>query len=494
MANEEEGEGVTHAGVNERWPKTVRLEAAAVCDWRRAFAPGALLVRVEGPRKLRVLEVGTPGDVAKHPANAGASVERHPEAVLMPGLVNAHAHLDLTHIGPRRFEVEKGFGGFVDVVRRERRTEPAEIAASVRLGVEKCLASGVVAVGDIAGAVRGRASAAGVEALAGAALGGVSYIEFFAIGKGEEAGMEGMKAALAGVDVERGVWRKVGISPHAANTVSRRGFGLAKEIAGQKGVRIATHVAETLAEREFIAQGTGAHRRFLEELGLWRPEMLEEIGRGLSPVAHTLAALGVEEAGDAYDCTFVHVNDCSDADLEVMARSGVSVVYCPHASEYFGAAGVFGPHRYREMMEAGVTVALGTDSVINQPRGELSILAEMGLLYRRDGVDAATLLAMGTVNGAEALGMMRGAFEFGAGGDRGEALPDGRATDGGDEALPEGRATEGRETVGGRLAGLVAAGVDSEARRKHPDWHPLRWVLEREHPMAELLYIGTDYC
>jgi cytosine/adenosine deaminase-related metal-dependent hydrolase len=438
----------------------VRLEAAAVCDWRQGFMPGALLIEVEAPRKLRVLAVGRPEEVARHPASAAARLERHPDGVLIPGLVNAHAHLDLTHIGPRPFEAEKGFGGFVDLVRRERATEAQEIAASVRLGVEKSLAAGVVAVGDIAGAVRGKACTAAVEALADRGLGARSYLEFFAIGKGEAAGLAGIMQAVW--EIEEGkqagkTYPKIGLSPHATNTVSSRGYEMAAAMADSRGFAIATHVGETMAEREFIAKGTGPQRRFLEELGLWSDDMLRDIGQGRSPVAHASRALS---GFRGLPSIFVHVNDCSDNDQRLLAGAKHAVAYCPHASEYFGAPAVFGPHRYQEMLDQEINVALGTDSVINQPRGELSILAEMGLLHRRDGADVAKLLKMGTEQGALALGLLPQVFEF----------------------------------RGGALAGVVAAAADPEIRRKHPDWHPLRWVLGAEYPKAELLYIGTDYC
>lgn len=456
---------VTHPGVNLLWPRVVRLEAPAVCDWRQVFTPGALLIQVEGPRTLRVLAVGCPEEVERHPAAAKATLERHPEGVLIPGLVNAHAHLDLTHIGPRRLDVEKGFGGFVDLVRHERRTDPQEIAASVRLGVEKCLAAGVVAVGDIAGAVRGRADVAAAEAMADTGIVGVSFLEFFAIGNGEEGGLSGLVRAVCGVDTGLDVERrfpKIGISPHATNTVSSRAYEAAAMLADRRGLRLATHVGETLEEREFVTHARGPQRGFLEQLGLWNDAMLGDIGRGRSPVEHASRALS---GFRGVPTIFIHVNDCADADIYLLAKAGHSVAYCPHASEYFGATAAFGPHRYLKMLSEEINVALGTDSVINQPRGELSILAEMGLLHRRDGTDAATLLAMGTVNGADALGLSREAFEF----QEGSPLAGVVAVQG---ALPHGRATD----------------------RNPPDWNPLGWVLGAESPRTELLYIGTDYC
>ena len=123
------------------------------------------------------------------------------------------------------------------------------------------------------------------------------------------------------------------------------------------------------------------------------------------------ALVGVLAAGRF---TVAHVNDADDGAIETLARTGASVVYCPRASAYFGAPGHFGPHRYREMLDAEIPVALGTDSAVNlpEPLTSLGVLEEMRLLHARDGTAAATLLRMGTVHGATALGLPREEFIF----------------------------------------------------------------------------------
>jgi len=120
------------------------------------------------------------------------------------------------------------------------------------------------------------------------------------------------------------------------------------------------------------------------------------------------------------------VNDADDAAIGMLACTRTTVAYCPRASDYFGATRSFGPHRYREMISAGINVALGTDSLVNLPtaaalaaNGGMSILDEMRYLYRRDHTDPVTLLKMGTLNGAQALGLNPWLFRFegnGAGG------------------------------------------------------------------------------
>jgi cytosine/adenosine deaminase-related metal-dependent hydrolase len=177
----------------------------------------------------------------------------------------------------------------------------------------------------------------------------------------------------------------------------------AARLGAERGLPLATHLAETVEEREFVAHGTGPQREMLERLGVWDNAALEHVGKGNHPVQHLAGVLGMARFVAA------HVNDADDAAIETLARTGTVVAYCPRASAYFGAERPFGPHRYREMMEAGVVVALGTDSIVNLPEAAvmegISVLDEMRFLHRRDGTDPRLLVRMGTVNGAGALGI-----------------------------------------------------------------------------------------
>lgn len=431
-----------------------RLDAGAIIDAAgTCFAPASLLLEIHppvgpdgpsgraereaagGPRpavgdetslrppaargRARVLAVGTPAHIDTHPAASHAHRATLPGHALLPAFVNAHAHLDLTHIGPCPHDEAAGFVGFVDLVRSRRCADEEEIAASVRRGVELSLRAGVVAVGDIAGAARGEPRLAPWRTLADSPLRGVSFLEFFGIAKGEQPGRLRLEAALeeagklaAGPGaVSGGV--KLGLQPHAPNTVGLRLYTHAAQLARARGLPLCTHLAETPEEHEFIGQATGPQRAFLERLGLWDDAVLAEIGQARTPVEHLRGVLA------EFRPVCVHVNDCSDRDLEILAQSGAAVVYCPRASAYFGAEKVLGPHRYRELLSAGIVVALGTDSIINLPGGVegaggrgLGVWDEMALLRRRDGADALELLRMGTLHGARVLGLDERAFAF----------------------------------------------------------------------------------
>ncbi len=420
---------------------TFRIDAAAIADGEGLFAaPGSLLITfphdpdtqgpLDGPASwvcIVLLAAGPTDDVRRHPADDGARVVALPHAVLVPGLVNAHTHLDLSHIGPRPHDpaAPGGFVSWIDMIRRERRHDPAGIAQSVARGIDLCLAGGTIAVGDIAGAPRGIPSLEPWRTLRNSPLRGTSFLEFFSRGKfreqGLHAGLDTLRAALN--EESRGSGRvvervRVGLQPHAPNTVAASSYLHATTQAGRLGVPICTHLAESAEERRFISRGDGPQRELLETLGLWDESAGQDIGVGLHPAEFLEETLtSAHHHGSPY--LVAHANDATDRTIEIMASTGTRVAYCPRASEYFGADGQFGEHRYREMLEAGIGVALGTDSVVNLPpesggiaTGGMSIWSEMSLLSHRDGTDPRTLLSMGTLLGADALGLPRRLVSF----------------------------------------------------------------------------------
>lgn len=377
-----------------------------------AFAPASILIELSTTGS-RVLAVGGPAQVDHHPAAATLPASRRHDlgrSLLLPALVNAHTHLDLTHIGPLP-PSDRGFAGFVDTVRQRRAVEPADIAASVARGVQLSLAGGVAIVGDIGGAVRGGASIEPLRALAASAIRGVSFIEFFALGRTEPAALARLEAALAlvqGVETPR---VRAGIQPHAPYSVSPQGYRTA---LSRRDRSLASHVAESPEERRFIAEAQGPQRDLLESLGIWSDDLLAEYGKGRTPVEHIAPAF----RGDLLSSSMalapssprllVHLNQLSDQDLQTIAELDVHVAYCPRASEYFRAQEHFGPHRYRELQALGVNVCFGTDSILNvdpSHADRLTPFDDAARLHARDGIAAAELLRMMTIAGARAIGI-----------------------------------------------------------------------------------------
>lgn len=440
-------------------PTRFLLEAPGVVDaCSVSAAPGAILFE-RGEGDCRVLASGPPRQVRAHPGAASARVEALPDSILVPGLVNAHTHLDLTHIGPVPHDADAGFARWASIVIRGRRHDEAGIRASVRQGAERSLAGGVVAVGDIAGDW----STAPLTELRDSPLRAVSYIECFGMGARQEAAIARLREAVGGLSpLERAV--SVGVSPHAPYSAGPRLTAAALDL----GLPLQMHLAESADERRFLLEGAGPIRDLLDSLGLWHDSIGADLRRAPSSAAHVLAPLAgaIALARDDAPVLFAHVNDLDDASLALLARSNASVVYCPRCSDYFGAPRAFGRHRYADMLAAGVRVVLGTDSILNLPLGPggappaMSTLEEARLLWRRDGdsrgrLPARRLLAMATTDAAAALGLDPSAFDLSP----------------------------------GPLAGLVAVPVGA-TRAEHD---PARRVLESTLP-ARLLFHAKDPC
>lgn len=411
----------------------LRIDAAGLADARGMRPePISVLLRFDNPvdptgflappvhASATLLLIGTPLAVDLHPCALMAHRLSMPDCILLPGLVNAHSHLDLTSIGPMSRDPQAPFSDWLAGVILQRPRTDDQIAASVSLGIAKSLAGGVVAVGDISGCPSSGPTAVGALQLAGSSLQGIAFCEFFAIGSREQANTERFIRFIHALAEQwpQSSGIRLGVSPHAPFSVGCNAY----RACAQLGLPLATHLAESLEEREFIAQGDGPQRHLLENLGLWTEDLLTSVGQGLHPVEHTLPLL--DRAQSPTLC--VHLNDLMQHDLprqeqliEQLKHAGVSVVYCPQASDYFGAPDACGVHAYQQLLQAGVPVCLGTDSIINLPPDQAKLVIspwyEARLLVQRDGLSTTQALELITTAGAVALGLDPSRFIFQSG-------------------------------------------------------------------------------
>lgn len=386
---------------------------ADASDARSVDGPGELLLERDRDGVVRVVEVGGAGDLDP----GGAPVRHFPGLVALPAFANAHAHLDLTHIGPRGYDPRDGFASWVGMVLAERARNEAEIRASARLGIERSLAGGVVGVGDIAGI--GRVEP--LEELRRSPLAGASFVEFFGLADRQEGAVRAMRSALEHDASAGGIDRdgvRFGLQPHALYSAGPRVFEAAAGLAAATGAALSTHLAESIEEREFVAHATGPMRDFLERLGPWSDECAVAPGESLRPVE----AFARVASGGRW--LLAHLNDATPADIETLARLGASVAFCARGHRYFGHLPTLGEHRLRDMLRAGVNACLATDSVINLPpaqAGRISPLDDARELVARGVFDAGSdrdmreLLRTITVNPARALGLRPELFSLGPG-------------------------------------------------------------------------------
>ncbi len=308
-------------------------------------------------------------------------------AILMPGLVNAHTHLELTARGadvPPPASFTEWLASIVDY----RRGLPAEeFRRAAARGAQMSLESGTTMVADVS------CSGASSEALRGFALRKTVFEEIagFPPARAEEATAE-LRRRLTQVGDDPLL--TVGVSPHAPYSVSPQLYRSVAAIARQNSLPLATHVAETKAEREFLAEGTGEFAAFLAGRKLlpedWSPPRT-------SPISY-LDSLGVLEGS----ALLIHCNYLDPASIAAILASRSSVVYCPRSHAFFG----HDRHPVRQMLDAGVNVALGTDSLASNQ--SLSVLDEMRHLFgRRKDLRCEEILRMATLNGAAALNLGR---------------------------------------------------------------------------------------
>ncbi|MHC4960019.1 MAG: amidohydrolase family protein [Planctomycetota bacterium] len=310
------------------------------------------------------------------------------EATLVPGLVNAHTHLDLTHMrGKVPFNGE--FTDWIEGVIGGRRDAP--IAEAAERGIREALARGTTAFGDI---VSKRAFDDVVAAFAATGARARLFVE-----------MVGFKPELAEAAFAD-AWElaemrplpprvESGFSPHAPYSVSRELFDRAASVADGHGKPLAVHIAETLEELAFIRHGIGPLRELTRRLDADDP--------GFEPygtVPDVLERLKVDRA----PLLLIHGNYLRPGHVP----PGAYVVYCPTAHHFFRHP----EHPALELVEEGVRVALGSDSAASGDTVDL--LSETQFLGRaRLDIDERTVFCMATEWGAAALGFDAGRLESG---------------------------------------------------------------------------------
>jgi cytosine/adenosine deaminase-related metal-dependent hydrolase len=182
------------------------------------------------------------------------------------------------------------------------------------------------------------------------------------------------------------------LSPHAPYSTAPEVYREAIAYCRERRLPICTHLAETPEESEFLARGTGPFRTLLEQRGLWDGSFTPP---ACSPAQYA-ASIGLLELQPL----LAHVNYASNEDIDLLARYGCSVAYCPRTHRFFQHP----PHPYRRMLARGLNVCLGTDSLASAP--SLSILEELRFLREIDSsMEDSGLLEMGTLRGARALGL-----------------------------------------------------------------------------------------
>ena len=332
------------------------------------IADGAIAIGDDG----RIAAVG--------PASELGEGERYADAAILPGFVNAHAHLE--------YAVYAGFGDGLSFapwilvhVERKARIGLEEMEAIARVGAAECLRSGITTVADLS------FSGASAKACDELGLRAIVYLEVFGAGLEQLSGrFAENRARIEGSLSER---VRLGISPHAPYTCSPELYAACLELA----LPVATHLNESADELEWLRQGSGPWEPLAEAL----PPPLGESG---------IRALARRELLDRRTVA-AHCVVVDDEEIDLLAQHDVAVAHCPRSNAYLGC----GVAPLRRLLDAGIRVGLGTDSPASAPSLDMfdELRACVSAARARDGrpdaLSTAEALELATLCAARAIGL-----------------------------------------------------------------------------------------
>jgi len=300
------------------------------------------------------------------------------DAILLPGLVNAHTHLDLSAMQAGQFPGD-AWSWLNRVIEYRRQCSPESVRQAVQQGITESLRYGVTLVGDIA------ASGEAVTTLAQSPLRAIIFCEILGLSK-TRARQSWQHAKTIVSQAVASTQCRYGLSPHAPYSTRRGLFRL----AARQNLPVAVHLAEFREEQSLLESRSGPFRHWLEQLGVWDAGGL---CAGYGQILDMLRS--------APQVIFIHLNYPTGELLERLANwSGrAGVVFCPRTHAYFGHA----PHSWPELLRRGIPVAIGTDSRASSP--DLSILGELRFVWQNSPtVPAWRLWRLATSEAAAMLG------------------------------------------------------------------------------------------
>jgi 5-methylthioadenosine/S-adenosylhomocysteine deaminase len=354
-----------------------RCRAAWVLPVDRPPIPdGAVLLDREG----RIAALGPDAEV---PAPPDAPTSDFGAAAILPGLVNAHTHLELT--GLAGLAPETDFPSWIRrVIALKQARSRQDFLAAARQGIRDCWAAGVTTVADTGD------SGAVIEALHELGGSGIVYQEVFGPDPGvAETQFASFIGRLEELSRFTGPRIRLGVSPHAPYSVSGRLYRQVARFAREKGFPIAVHIAESAEESALLESATGPFARNWTERGIPLPSL-----PGRTPLAW------LDEHGVLGPSTLcIHVVRADAKDLGRLARSSSAVAHCPRSNARHG----HGTAPLGAMLDLGIRVGVGTDSVASA--GPLDLLAEARAARDLGRFDAERALRLCTLDAALALGL-----------------------------------------------------------------------------------------
>jgi cytosine/adenosine deaminase-related metal-dependent hydrolase len=323
----------------------------------------------------RIVSVGRFEDVK---AERNGEVLDLGEQILLPGLINAHCHLDYTMLRGK-IPPSQSFSDWIRAINAEKaKLTPKDYVASINQGFAEAQRFGTTTI---------------VNLTAFSEL--ISEIEepirtwWF----GELIDVRNPEQAERIVDLAVQSLKSAkhwGLAPHAPFTVSADLYARCEKIVRQEKVLLTTHLAESREEMQMFHDADGPTFNFLKSIG--RP--MEDCG-GKTPLEYLLQVAVLDE-----NWIVAHLNELTEGDFDLLARGRkFHVAHCPRSHTFFGHA----PFALKKLRALGFNICLGTDSLASN--SSLSLFSEMRELLRKEpSISPREVVAMATVNAARALG------------------------------------------------------------------------------------------
>lgn len=320
----------------------------------------------------KIREVGPYGRNLSVPENL--SIHDHGPGALIPALVNAHTHLELSGF-KGKISCEKGFGQWVQgLLQLRENSSAAEITAGAEMGLNELLASGTGTICEI--------SSLGLTCrlVSDSGLKGLWCREVLGNAASQpDAGMENSVSRVI-----------VSLAGHAPHTTAPELLTHLKHVVETRRLPFPIHLAESSEETDFITSGRGAWADFLTSRGI---DFSNWTLPSRSPAAY-LERLGILDERTLA----VHVLRANDADLDLLRQRRTNVCLCPRSNQALHDRLPDIP----AMLVRGMRPCLGTDSLASTP--SLDLFEEMAFVaVHYESIEPAQILEMATINGADAL-------------------------------------------------------------------------------------------
>jgi cytosine/adenosine deaminase-related metal-dependent hydrolase len=313
------------------------------------------------------------------------------EAILLPGLVNTHTHLELTAM--RGFLEDCRFAEWIDKLRQSRNEilDTEMLLDSARFGILEGLEAGITTYADTC------SSGVVMQAMRELGVRGIMYQEVFGPDSSQaEIAMRELEERIEKLQLDQTELVSLGVSPHAPYTVSDPLYAAAARFANGRKLPLAMHIAESEPEYDIVVSGNG------DFADRWRRRGIPVGPRARSPIA-LLEQHGALDRGPL----LIHCVRVDDTDIETMARHRCAVAHCPASNAKFG----HGIAPLLPLMAAGIRVGIGSDSVASNNRmdildeARLAVLIHRAATRRHDAFGAHQALELATIGGARSLGI-----------------------------------------------------------------------------------------